>query len=85
MSVKTQMCSGGHSLVMDPGNCLKASVTLCRHSYSFCLTEPERLKLMSSMDLSAMLPEEAPTKVATKQSVAGAPADQQAVGKASGT
>lgn len=34
LSVKTQMCSGGHSLVMDPGNCLKASVTLCRHSYS---------------------------------------------------
>ena len=54
---------------MDPGNCLKASVTLCRHSYSFCLTEPEKLKLMSSMDLSAMLPEEAPTKVATMQSL----------------
>ena len=35
----------------------------------FCLTGPEKLKLMSSVDLSAMLPEEAPSRVATMQSL----------------
>ena len=41
-----------------------------KHSYnSFCLTGPEKLKLMSSVDLSVVLPEEAPSKVGTMQSL----------------